>query len=64
MFSSYLPISSEGGDVSFQNNVPDPVTSGRELPTFKFELDKSLFEADARRPHTEQRKLAKAKIVE
>ena len=41
MFSSYLPISSEGGDVSFQNNVPDPVTSGKELPTFKFELEKS-----------------------
>ncbi len=41
MFSSYLPISSEGGHVSFQNNVPDPVTSGKELPTFKFELEKS-----------------------
>jgi oxalate decarboxylase/phosphoglucose isomerase-like protein (cupin superfamily) len=41
MFLSYLPISSEGGDVSFQNNVPDPVTSGKELPTFKFELEKS-----------------------
>jgi hypothetical protein len=26
---------------SFQNNVPDPVTSGKELPTFKFELEKS-----------------------
>ena len=24
---------------SFQNNVPDPVTSGAELPTFKFELE-------------------------
>jgi hypothetical protein len=34
MFSSYLPISSEGGDVSFKNNVPDPVTCGKELPTF------------------------------
>jgi oxalate decarboxylase len=41
VFSSYLPISSEGGHVSFQNNVPDPVTSGKELPTFKFELEKS-----------------------
>src|SRR5690349_20573325 len=29
------------GDNSFQNNVPDPLLSGKELPTFKFELDKS-----------------------
>jgi len=29
------------GDPSFQNNVPDPLLSGKELPTFKFELDKS-----------------------
>ena len=41
MFSLTIPISSEGGDSSFQNNVPDPVTSGNELPTFKFELEKS-----------------------
>src|SRR5690606_34527031 len=41
MFSLTTPISSEGGDTSFQNNVPDPVTSGKELPTFKFELEKS-----------------------
>jgi oxalate decarboxylase len=41
MFSQSLPISSEGGHNSFQNNVPDPVTSGKELPTFKFELEKS-----------------------
>ena len=41
MFSLSVPISSEGGDQSFQNNVPDPVTSGKELPTFKFELEKS-----------------------
>lgn len=41
MFSSYLPISSAGGDTSFQNNVPDPHTCGTELPTFKFELEKS-----------------------
>lgn len=32
---------SEGGDISFMNNVPDPVASGKELPTFKFELEKS-----------------------
>ena len=29
------------GDISFQNNVPDLLLSGKELPTFKFELDKS-----------------------
>ena len=32
---------SQGGDPSFMNNVPDPVASGEELPTFKFELEKS-----------------------
>lgn len=41
MFSFNTAISSEGGHTSFQNNVPDPVTSGEELPTFKFELEKS-----------------------
>ena len=41
MFSQSLPISSEGGHNSFQNNVPDPVTSSKELPTFKFELEKA-----------------------
>jgi oxalate decarboxylase len=29
------------GDPSFQNNVPDELLSGKELPTFKFELEKS-----------------------
>src|SRR5437867_2399357 len=28
-------------DLTFQNNVPDPLLSGKELPTFKFELEKS-----------------------
>src|SRR6266513_2629210 len=28
-------------DLSFQNNVPDSLLSGKELPTFKFELEKS-----------------------
>ena len=28
-------------DLSFQNNVPDPLLAGKELPTFKFELEKS-----------------------
>jgi len=31
----------EGGDPSFMNNVPDPLVSGKELPTFKFALEKS-----------------------
>src|ERR1700756_3374972 len=31
----------QAGDPSFMNNVPDPVTSGAELPTFKFALGKS-----------------------
>ena len=29
------------GDNSFQNNVPDTLPSGKELPIFKFELEKS-----------------------
>src|SRR5258708_29907730 len=29
------------GDLSFMNNVPDPLVSGAELPTFKFALEKS-----------------------
>jgi oxalate decarboxylase len=29
------------GDPSFQNNVPDELLAGPELPTFKFELEKS-----------------------
>src|SRR6266576_3209327 len=29
------------GDLSFQNNVPDPLLAGKELPTSKFELEKS-----------------------
>ena len=31
----------EAGDPSFMNNVPDPIVAGKELPTFKFELEKS-----------------------
>lgn len=31
----------EGGDPSFMNNVPDPLLTGKELPTFKFALEKS-----------------------
>ena len=33
--------SAEAGDPSFMNNVPDPLLAGKELPTFKFELEKS-----------------------
>src|SRR4051812_17864313 len=31
----------EAGDPSFMNNVPDPLVSGKELPTFKFALERS-----------------------
>ncbi len=31
----------EAGDPSFMNNVPDPLLSGKELPTFKFALEKT-----------------------
>src|SRR6516165_8186577 len=31
----------EAGDPSFMNNVPDPLLTGKELPTFKFALEKS-----------------------
>lgn len=33
---------SRAGDPSFMNNVPDDVLAGKELPTFKFELEKSV----------------------
>jgi oxalate decarboxylase len=35
------PEEVHGGDPSFMNNVPDPLLAGKELPTFKFELEKS-----------------------
>src|SRR5579871_6381202 len=31
----------QAGDPSFMNNVPDPLFSGKELPNFKFSLEKS-----------------------
>jgi len=31
----------EAGDPSFMNNVPDPLLAGKELPAFKFALEKS-----------------------
>src|SRR6266487_1384167 len=35
------PTMAEAGDPSFMNNVPDPLLAGKELPTFKFALEKS-----------------------
>src|SRR5579872_4950953 len=35
------PKTVEAGDPSFMNNVPDPLLSGKKLPTFKFALEKS-----------------------
>jgi len=31
----------DAGDTSFMNNVPDPLLAGKDLPTFKFALEKS-----------------------
>ncbi len=41
--ASFLSVSrsAEGGDSSFMNNVPDPLLAAKELPTFKFALEKS-----------------------
>src|SRR5438552_5562386 len=35
------PTMAAAGDPSFMNNVPDPLLSEKELPTFKFALEKS-----------------------
>lgn len=35
------PRSVAAGDPSFMNNVPDPLLAGKDLPTFKFALEKS-----------------------
>src|SRR5882757_8515423 len=35
------PQPAAAGDPSFMNNVPDPALSGKDLPTFKFALEKS-----------------------
>src|SRR5437763_2803269 len=35
----------QAGDPSFMNNVPDPLLTGKELPTFKFALEKSKAKA-------------------
>ena len=36
------PKKAEAGDPAFMNNVPDPLLGGKELPTFKFALEKSV----------------------
>ncbi len=35
------PSGADETDFVFKNNVPDPLLAGKELPTFKFELEKS-----------------------
>jgi len=35
------PRTVEAGDPSFMNNVPDPLLAEKELPNFKFSLEKS-----------------------
>lgn len=34
-------LSAKASEISFLNNVPDPLLAGKELPTFKFALEKS-----------------------
>jgi oxalate decarboxylase len=34
--------SAAAGDPTFMNNVPDPLLAGKDLPTFKFALEKSV----------------------
>ena len=36
-----MPHTGAAPDFSFKNNTPDPLLSGKELPTFKFALEKS-----------------------
>src|SRR3954468_18109433 len=53
----------EAGDPSFMNNVPDPLVSGKELPTFKFALEKSkakvIGKSSAREATVEQLPISK-----
>lgn len=35
------PTEADQTDFVFKNNVPEPILAGKELPTFKFELEKS-----------------------
>src|ERR1700735_2562769 len=38
---SIAPTTLEAGDPTFMNNVPDPLLTGKELPTFKFALEET-----------------------
>jgi len=53
----------EAGDPSFMNNVPDPLVAGKELPTFKFALEKSkakvIGKSSAREATVEQLPISK-----
>src|SRR5438270_10750328 len=53
----------EAGDPSFMNNDPDPLLSGKDLPTFKFALEKSkakvIGKSTARQANTEQLPISK-----
>src|SRR5277367_5882230 len=53
----------EAGDPSFMNNVPDPLLSGKDLPTFKFALEKSkakvIGKSSAREATVEQLPISK-----
>src|SRR6201995_248386 len=53
----------QAGDPSFMNNVPDPLLSGEELPTFKFALEKSkakvIGKSTAREPTVRQLPISK-----
>ena len=35
-----------GGSTSFLNNMPDPLTSGKKLPTFKFNIEGQVGKED------------------
>jgi oxalate decarboxylase len=39
--ASMMTATAGADEFTFNNNVPDPLLSGNELPTFKFELEKS-----------------------
>lgn len=53
----------DAGDPSFMNNVPDPLFSGKELPSFKFALEKSkgkvMYKSTAKEATVEQFPISK-----
>jgi len=55
--------SAAAGDATFMNNVPDPLVAGKELPTFKFALEKSkakvIGKSSAREATVEQLPISK-----